>query len=577
MKNLPSKVPGVLGDTSLDRFDVVIIGSGPAGSAAAQVLSSAGLKLCILEAGPNYFHGLDDPAPGMPIPVLSSDELKLSAREMIDQHARVEPRTFRTSPEDGARLLVGEVNNLPRTVGGGSVHADVKLPRFNEVDFRFGKLLGDVPGASFADWPLTYDELEPYYTAAEEGTGVAGLSGANPFESRRSREFPMPPPPPMYVASVLSEGAAKLGLTPFPLPSGQNTRDYRGRPPCVDCGFCAGYGCPTNAKGSAAVTSLRGALLSGNVQLRTNCTATRLATDPAGRRVTAVEYLDPEGRPARVTGDRVILAASPIESARLCFLSDPDGPGLGNSSGLVGRNLMFHHQTIGVGIYPQRFHGERGRAVTTGIADWRGVPNDPERPLGGVIEFGSNSEKIADALVYMLTLGIRGSDLKAFLRSSPFGAHLAALSMQGEDAPQPTNRVDLDPEVRDVNGIPVPRITYRPHAFELRAREFYGPKMIELHGAAGAQFAFVSPIYDGDRTPGSRHIMGTLRMGTDPRTSVTNAFGRFHDVDNLYCTDGSVFPTSSGYNPTLTIGAVALRTAAAMVDAQHPESVLQRL
>jgi choline dehydrogenase-like flavoprotein len=366
-----------------------------------------------------------------------------------------------------------------------------------------------------------------------------------------------------------------LGLTPFPYPAAQLSRPYRGRPVCNDCGFCSGYGCPIHAKGSPPVTLLRDALLTGNVQVRFNAIATRLETSGNGKRVTAVSYIDAEGNPASVSGDIILLAASPIESARLCLLSDPSGPGLGNSSGAVGRNIMFHHQTISLGVYPQRFHGERGKSVSTGISDFRGVPNDPDHPLGGIVEFGVNSERISDMLTYA-SLSVRGPRLKEFLRGTPFGGRAAVLIMQGEDAPQWKNRVDLDPRLKDVNGIPVPRITYQPHAFELTARSFYGPKMVALHGAAGAQFAFVAPIYEGNATPNSSHIMGTLRMGTNPATSVTDGFCKFHDLDNLYSVDGAPFPTSSGYNPTLTIQALASRTAAAIVNPAQPVSVIEK-
>jgi choline dehydrogenase-like flavoprotein len=574
--SLPSRVPNVIGDTALDRFDVVVIGSGAGGSAATRLLAEGGLRVCVLEAGNNYFRGLDDPGK-TPEPLFSNDELKFSVRSFLQQQTRVDPRTFRQSESDGPRSYVGEVNDLPKTVGGGWVHADMKTPRFNEVDFRLGTLLGDVPAASFADWPLDYAELEPFYEAVEVATGVQGEAGADPFASPRRKPYPMPPGPPMYVAEILSEGARKLGLTPFPYATASTSRDYRGRPPCNDCGFCSGYGCPINAKGSPPVTFLRDALLTGRVQVRTNARATRIVTDASGRRVVAVEYLDADGHPASVAGDRFVLAASAIESARLCLLSDPGGPGLGNSSGLVGRNLMFHYQTIGVGLYQESLHGERGRSVTTGISDFRGVPDDPARPLGGIVEFGTNSEKISDARTYLFDLGFRGSAFKEYLRASPFGAHIAVLIMQAEDAPQPTNRVDLDPDVRDIDGLPVPRITYRPHAFEIAASEFYAPKLIELHGAAGAQFAFVSPPYEGGPTPSTRHIMGTLRMGRDPELSVTDAFGRFHDVENLYSCDGAPFPTSSGYNPTLTIQALSLRTAGAILDPLRPEALLDRL
>jgi gluconate 2-dehydrogenase alpha chain len=381
----------------------------------------------------------------------------------------------------------------------------------------------------------------------------------------------------MYGASVVAAGARKLGLSPFPFPTGVTSRDYRGRPPCNDCGFCGGYGCPTNAKSSPAVTVLRDALLTGNLQVRYNAIATRIVTRSDGRHATGVEYLDPTGRPASVAADRVVIACNAIESARLCLLSDPGGPGLGNSSGMVGRNMMFHFQTSAVGIFRERFHGERGRSITTAIADFRGVPGDDQHPLAGIIEVGGvNSEITTDAKTYLLSLGQIGARVKPFLRTPPFGAHINVLTMQSEEAPQLTNRVDLDPDVRDVNGLPVARVTHQQHRWELDTRAFYSPRLIEILGASGAQFAFISPPYDGGVAPTSHHNMGVLRMGNDPRTSVTDGWGRFHDLDNVYCADGSLFPSGSGHNPTLTIHACALRVGGAIVDPQHPDSVIER-
>jgi choline dehydrogenase-like flavoprotein len=149
------------------------------------------------------------------------------------------------------------------------------------------------------------------------------------------------------------------------------------------------------------------------------------------------------------------------------------------------------------------------------------------------------------------------------------------MTMQGEDAPQETNRIDLDPAVRDVDGLAVARITYQPHAMELAASRFYGPKLIDLHGRAGAQFAFVAPRYDGGPTPTTRHVLGTARMGDDPHTSVVDRWQKFHDLDNLWQVDGGALPTGSGYNPTLTLQALALRAAGAIVDPLHPEAVVE--
>src|SRR3990170_1669082 len=463
---IPSREPNIVGNTDLSAFDAVVIGSGAGGSVAAYALATNGKNVLVLEAGDNYFQGLDDPASDTPVPLFSNDD------------------------------------------------------------------------------------LEPFYTEVEMIAGVQGEDGSDPFAPARSRPYAMPPGVPMYVSLLAAEGARKLGYHPFPYPTAVNSRPYRDRPPCVDCGFCSGYGCPNNAKGSPAVTFLRDALLSEHCQLRYNAQVARLVPNAGKTGVDVVEYIDPEGKRQQVRADIVILAASPIEDARLCLLSDPDGPGLGNSAGLVGRNLMFHAQTIAVGIFPQRLHGHRGRALTHGMSDFRGVPGDPGRPLAGIIEFGAATEVIAEAKQYALLLGNRGAKLKHLMRESPLRDHLMGLTMQAEDAPQTTNRVDLDPAVRDVYRLPVARITYKNHDFELSAREFYTPKLIELLGAAGAQFAFVAPP---DTPSGSRHIMGTLRMGDDPRSSVCDRYGKFHDFDNLYCADGALFPTSSGFNPTLTI------------------------
>ena len=578
----------LLGNTGLDRFDALIIGSGAGGSAAAYVLTSAGLNVLMLEAGDNNFPGLDDPTPGQPTPRYSNDELKGPIRLFDRQDPVVEPRTFRSS-ETATALPDADVNLLNRTVGGTTVHADMKYPRFNEVDFRLASALaaaGRLPnGTSFIDWPLTYDELEPWYAEAERITGVAGLAGDDPFASYRSGPYPMPPSPEMYVGRVLSAGARKAGHTPFHYPAAINSRPYPAvpalrRPPCVNCGFCSGFGCPNNAKSSAAVTTLRAALLGGRCQLRYNCHVRRLVPAAGGRSISAVEYVDPDGATRTASADRVILAASAMESARLVLLSDlalGDGPAFH-----LGRHMLFHLQTIGVGIFKQRLHGERGQAVTNGISDFRGVNEGgtalhPDgRPLGGIVEFGTSSEPIGSGKSARESLdvaanipSIRDVRLKQLLVESAFHAHIAVLIMQAEDAPQAANRVDLDPNVRDVFGLPVVRLTYASHRFELDASAFYKPKLIEITRQAGAQFGFVDPTSGG--IPRTRHVLGGLRMGDSPEASVTDPFGRLHDFDNLYCMDGGVMPTGSGYNPTLTLIALALRAAAHVVDPESPE------
>ena len=563
----------VFGNTSLTTFDVIVIGSGAGGGTAAHILTKAGLKVLILEAGMNRFAGLDDPS-ALPTPRFSNDELKLAYRHFVTPDPVVDPRTFRASASQGDRTYVGDVQGLPKTVGGGAVHADLKMPRFLPQDFTLGTNLKNKFGANFADWPVDYDMLEPFYTYGEYGLGVQGLAGANPFEGPRSKPFPMPPGVGMYVALLAAKGLTSLGYHPFPYPMAVNSRPYGGRPACVDCGYCSGYGCPSNAKGSPAVTLLRQALLSGNCQMITQTRAVRLLTNGAKNAITGVACLGPSAEPVTYTADRYVLSTSPIEDARLLLLSDPGGPGLGNSSGQVGRNLMFHYQTNALGIFEKRVHGHRGKTVSHGFADFRGTPNDPAHPLGGIVEL-SGSEFLLDEANYyrqVMTLlgGFNGERLKAFMRQSPGRDRVLTMAMQGEDAPQVTNRVDLDPAIKDLDGLPVPRITYSNSQFELSASAFYGPKMLDIMGAAGCKYATVAP----DSMPGSAHIMGTLRMGPTASTSVCDPTGRFHDIGNLYNADGALFPTSSGFNPTMTIVAMSLYVAASMVDPGNPQKAI---
>jgi gluconate 2-dehydrogenase alpha chain len=384
----------------------------------------------------------------------------------------------------------------------------------------------------------------------------------------------MPPGLAMYSSQIVSAGLTKLGYTPFPYPTAVNSRPYDGRPACVDCGFCSGFGCPSNAKGSPPVTTLRRALLSGNALLLPGTRATRLLMNGAGNAVVGVEAIDPAGARQTFTADRYVLAASPIEDARLLLLSDPGGAGVGNSSGLVGRNLTFHLQTVALGLFEERLHGHRGRAVDTGFADFRGVPGDPNRPLGGIVEISAGEGPVAEAQFYSQifnVLGFDGGRFKRLMRQSPGRDRSVVLVLQAEDAPQPTNRVDLDPAVRDIDGLPVARVTYANHAFELGARDFYSPKLLDILGAAGARWAAIAPQ---DAIPQSAHVMGTLRFGSDAASSVCDADGRSHDVGNLYAADGSLFPTSSGFNPTLTIMALAMRVAGGMVSPGSPERAI---
>ena len=543
----------------------VVVGSGPGGCAAAETLVDAGWSVTILDKGRNHLIDLDDPSRLRDD--YSNDEVKYMSRWFLGPDPLVEPRTFRRHDGEGARIHVGEVNSVPSTVGGGGVHADGKTIRFREIDFRVLSELGPVQGAAVADWPVDYAALEPYYCRAERLVGVAGEAGANPFAAWRSEPFPMPPGVPMYGAVLSSRVAETAGWHPYPAPTAANSVPYDGRPACNNCGFCSHYGCPIHAKGDP-VAMLRRALLSGRAELRPDTFASRIVF--RNGKAVGVECVGPDGGEYTLSADFVVLAAGAIESPRLLLLSGLEHPEL-------GRNLMFHFQTFAMGEAPVRVHGQKGRSVTH-VHDDHLVPDAESLAAaraaglpwfrGGMVEHAGPAHPVLEAKIAPW-----GAMHKQTMRESTMRERLWGFVMQGEDLPQATNGVDLDPKVRDVRGFPVARVTYRPHRHELVASQYYGSRLAAALKDGGWAWSFwhTSPNPDGtdlgghdSPIPTSRHIMGTIRMGTDPASSVCDGWGRLHQAPNVLVADSSPFPTGAGYGPTLTLIALAMRNSEAL-------------
>jgi choline dehydrogenase-like flavoprotein len=545
----------------LTNPDAVIIGSGAGGGIAAKILAEGGMKVLLLERGDNHFVGLDRPQ-GIVTNRFGNDELKFQHRDFLYHGPRINPRTFRTS-EGEEVFFVGDVNALASTVGGSTIDYAALSPRIQQKDLRIKTLFGQLEGTSIEDWPISYDDLEPFFDEAEKIIGVQGEAGSNPFEGPRSSPFPMPPGYPKYMSVLLADAARRLGYNPFPAPLAVNSVAYRGRPACANCGFCSNMGCAINAKGSTAVTAIRDALLTGNCELRPNSFVYGLKTNSAGTRIESVEYIGPQGEKVVQQGGIFILAANAIESARLCFLSkdprfDEHRTSLGNRSDMVGRNCMFHNIHMTIGVFPNPTHPSRGRNMSHTMDDFNSDPNAPSKVFGGgIVEFAGALHPIT----YAKNLPLIGKSHKSWMRGREFWEYLASMAIMGEDPPVPTNRVDLDPKVRDVYGFPVARITFKRHPNDQKAAEYYRPKFEEILWEAGAvSVVWVSGVQPSV-VPGGKHLLGTLRMGTDPDRSVTDPYGKFHDVDNLYCADGGLFVTSTGYNPTLTQQALAARQA----------------
>jgi choline dehydrogenase-like flavoprotein len=611
----------------VSRPRAVIVGSGPSGATVARVLALSGLyEVLVLEKGRNFFEGLGgDPA--KVTNVFANDEINYETdpAPLINQNPVLEPRTFRSDPNAGARSFVGTVDNLASTVGGSFAHADVKARRFREVDFVSNSLLGGtadrpaIPDTSYADWPVTYQQIEPFYAVSEEVVGIQGparkvgnrVVNPNPHESPRSTPFAMPPGVQQLNSLLPAESARRLGYKPAAVPTAAVSRPYRGRPPCNDCGFCNDFGCPNNAKGGG-VWQLNDAIAAGaKLVSKANVVRVEFAEPSSGRRAraTGVTYLDADGASHTVPADLVVLANNPIESTRLCLLSGigqaPDESKLGTlqptptePSGLLGRNLMLHLQTVVVAFVNQDIHSFRGRTSTQVLDTFAGPgPSprdfDPLVPMGGILEIGGNSNPVTQASD-LSALGV-GARHKLLMDLALLTNHITSFTMQGQDMPQLSNYVDLDPEIVDVWGQPVPRMTYKNHPYELAAAAAYIPKMMEIMlniGGPGSAYPTVRTIFAAplnttlpsvlpgqvdapgegllsmtpfSDVPADKHLMGTHRFALEPANGVCDPYGRMWAFDNLYCTGGALYPTAPGFNVTLTMYALSYWVGAAIV------------
>lgn len=554
----------------------IVVGSGAGGSVAAMTLAERGVDVVVLEKGDNWF---DDLAKSDPRTRFSNDDLKRN-RGFARPDPDADPRTYRWTATDQEPRYVGEVQSLMQTVGGGTVHWGADTPRYWDIDFKKLALLGPLPGAAIEDWPFSYEEIAPIYDEVEALIGVAGDVGALPDivlrHAPRTKALPMPAGPPQYSSALAAQGCSRFGLHPFPVPMAINSRPYAGRPVCNNCNFCSGYGCPINAR-VGALAPLRRAVTAG-AEVRPRARAVRVLT--SGRKATAVHWLDDSGQGHTEAADMVVLAAMAIESSRLAKISDLPDP-----HSTIGTCLMMHWFTDGTGIFLEYTPGaERGRSITHDCDDFA----DPDYPgareaakaaglpyfRGGGMELGGSQSLLDEAATYRQLMPILfpsrpfGTEFKQLMRASILRNRLVGISMMGEDLPYRTNTVDLDPRVRDYAGMPVARITYSPGVHEIAAQRFYMPRIAQIMREAGASLATAvsnaesaqTPIA-GNPVPSTQHVMGGLRMGSDPATSCTDGAGRYHQLDNLFVADGSVFPSSGGHNPTLTIMATALRNS----------------
>jgi len=475
----------------------------------------------------------------------------------ITNDPALSPQTFREDPSQTAqRPQWGNSLWYARMVGGSSNHFTANYWRLHDSDFKERSLLGAIAGTGFADWPISYAELEPYYTKVDWDIGVSGLAGACPSDPPRSKPYPMPPLPVKSSGALLERGARKLGLHPFPAPMAIVSQGYRGRPACAHCGFCIGFGCEVMAKSSTLYTMIPEAEATGRCEIRPASYAFQVAMNARGR-TTGVLYYDAHKQEHLQKARAVVLSANGGETARLLLNSAnarfPQG--LANSSGMVGKYLMFNQ---GAGVHAQFEHElneYKSVQVTRILHDF--YESDPKRGFygGGGIDARMGPNPAIWALAAGGDLPGFGADLKARLEAYPRSmmstAHCTSLAVE-------TNSVSLDPVLKDAWGIPAIRVTYKDHPDDLATARFLQEHAFQIMQAAGAEKVWKAPLR---LARGGVHLLGTCRMGEDPASSVVDKYHRTHDVPNLFLCDGSSFVTSGRGQPTMTIQALAFRAA----------------
>lgn len=511
-------------------FDVIIVGGGITGAIFANELSGLGLRILILEKGRHYRNHREE---------FKESELDMWSRVWPSRQYEVEGGAFTGAP------------NFGLGVGGGSlVWTNVAL-RFHRHDFRMKSEYGEVPGAALDDWPISYDDLEPFYNEAEDQLGVAGAE--TPWEDQRQHAFPFPAFAPYDSSIALKEAMASIGLRsgPGPVAVASVTRDDRNA--CMHCGFCRSS-CRIDAKFQADHALIDPLLKSGSIELVSQAEVLRLTTGDRADCVRAVEYIDLEsGSRQEARGRLFFVCNNPIETPRL-FLNSSSAAhpaGLANQNDLIGRYLFGHIGSVAAGSTSRCMNTSVGYSMGNVISLDCLRPSASDLHVGGfVIEslHGAGAGVLAVDPYRMLW----GTQLKNAMRRYNHGMYMVSF---GETMPVFDNRVTLSSTLKDAHGMPQARIEYKWHendmAVDRRARE----TLTSIMKAAGASRVDINP------TPFEAHLQGTMRMGQDPRTSVTNPWGQVHGLRNVYVGGASTYVTGSAVNPTLTLYALALRTA----------------
>ncbi|MGB9455957.1 MAG: GMC family oxidoreductase [Bryobacteraceae bacterium] len=540
---------------ALDPVDAVVIGAGAGGGVIAKELACAGMRVVLLERG-RWETAWDDRKDDLRNQRTSDlgapfgPDAERNPRVAVDQRGR----ELVVLPSDGA------YSNNAACVGSGTVSYGAMAWRYMAQDFRMKSLYGCPPGSTLDDWPITYDDLEPFYEKAEWELGVSGDVAPDPLHAPRRRGLPMPPLPPNREYEILKPAALRKGWHPFDIPMLRNSVPYNGRGPCMRCRWCVGFACEVNAKNGTQNTVIPTALATGLCELRTDAMAREIVLDARGS-ATAVTYYDDDNhlqtQPARL----VVVSAGAIETARLLLNSKSrlHLNGLGNRYDWVGRNLQGHAYPRAVGLFDFDTYDDIGPGASVAICDF----NHGNPGLRGGAMLANEFIRLPIQFAGMTPPDTPrwGLAHKEYMRQ--FYRRSIAVMGPVQEMPLFEARAQLDPRVKDFWGIPVARLSGGRHPHSVEVARAVVVKAVEWLQEAGAIRTFTS--VPGLELSGGQHQAGTCRMGNDPKTSVVDRNCRIHEADNIYLADASVHVTNGGFNPALTILANAYRVAAAIV------------
>jgi choline dehydrogenase-like flavoprotein len=532
----------------MKRVNAVVVGAGAAGGIVAKELSTAGLSVVLLERGQWYTANdcRKDDLRNQRTTVLGNafgPEDDGNPRVVVD--SRGVPHTV--SPSEGS------YSNNAACVGGGTLSYGAQAWRYLPQDFRMRSTYGVPIGSSLEDWPISYDDLEPFYEKAEYEIGISGDYSGTPFHGPRRRPLPMPPLPPNREFEILEPAAKRLGLHPFHLPMARNSIPYNGRGPCMRCRWCCGFACEVDAKNGSQNTVIPTALATGNCELRTQSTVKEILTDDRGR-ARGVSYFDANGHLQEQSADIVVVSACATESARLLLNSKsrlfPNG--LGNRNDQVGRHLQGHHYTGAIGYFDFETYDDVGPGASIAITDY----NHGTKGLCGGGMLANEFIRLPIHMVDRLPANTPRWGLGHKQAMRDFHKRSIVIIGPTQQIPTADGRVTLDPTVRDKWRMPVIRLSgnVHPDTFDI------GVVQAERAEAWLKEAGAVSTSRMAGRpatVSAGQHQAGTCRMGNDPKGSVVNRNCQIHDVDNVFVIDSSVHVTNGGFNPALTIMAVA--------------------